>query len=306
MSNIHLSTIVAHIKEIEMTFLITGATGDIGSRVVELLLQQGIRPRVFVRNAAKAQSLFGDRVDIFPGDLADAEALRAALEGADSLFLLNSGPQIPWLDSLAAAAAKPAGVSHIVKLSSIDVEKSLAIGAWHERGETAIRASGVPFTFARPTGFMSNLLAWATSIQAEGVIRTCTGDGRRAFIHSADIAGVVVQALTTRAYLGEALAITGPEAVTFAEAAAKIGTAIGKPVRFEAISDEEAMRRFAASGEPVEVIEAHGALWRAIREGRLGMVTDEVERVLGRKPISVDAWALENAAAFLPHAMAIA
>lgn len=281
-----------------MNHLITGATGDVGSRVVELLIQQGIRPRVYARDAGKARSVFGDSVDVFSGDLADPVALRAALEGADSLFLLNSGPQIPELDALAAEAAKDAGVGHIVKLSSIDVEQSLAIGAWHEQGEAAVRASGIPFTFVRPTGFMSNLLNWAHSIKAEGVIRTCTGDGRRAFIHSADIAEVVVEALVTRSYPGEALAITGPEAVTFAGAAATIGAAIGKTVRFEAISDDEASRRFAASGESAEVTEAHVALWRAIREGRLAMVTEEVERVLGRKPISLDAWARENAGVF--------
>jgi uncharacterized protein YbjT (DUF2867 family) len=281
-----------------MIYLITGATGDVGFRVVEALLQQGVRPRVFVRNHDKVRSLFGDRVDVFTGDLADSMSLRAALEGADSLFLLNSGPEIPVQDALAATAAKAAGVTHIVKLSSIDVEQSLAIGAWHEKGEAAIRACGVPFTFIRPTGFMSNLLAWAPSIRSEGVIRTSTGDGRRAFIHSADIAAVAAKAMATRNYLGESLPVTGPEALTFAEAAAKIGTAIGKPVGFEPISDEEASRRFAATGEPTEVIEAHGTLWRAIREGRLAMVTKEVERILGRKPISLDEWAIENAAAF--------
>jgi uncharacterized protein YbjT (DUF2867 family) len=281
-----------------MNILITGATGDVGSRVVESLIQRGIRPRVYVRSAGKAHCLFGDPVDVFTGDLADPLALRAALEDTDSLFLLNSGPQIPALDALAATASKEAGVSHIVKLSSIDVEQSLAIGAWHEQGEAAIRASGIPFTFVRPTGFMSNLLNWAPSIKAEGVIRTCTGEGRRAFIHSTDIAAVAVEALMTRNYMGESLAITGPEAVTFAEAAAKIGAVIGMTVRYEAISDAEASRRFAASGESAEVTEAHTALWRAIREGRLGMVTEEVERVLGRKPISLSAWAIENAAAF--------
>jgi uncharacterized protein YbjT (DUF2867 family) len=281
-----------------MTYLITGATGEVGSRVVGLLLQQGIRPRVFVRDAAKAKMRFGDRVDIFTGDLADSARMRTALERADSLFLLNSGPRIPVLDALAAAAAKDAGVGHIVKLSSIDVEKHLAIGAWHEQGEAAIRLSGIPFTFVRPTGFMSNLLAWAPSIKAEGVVRTSTGDGRRAFIHSDDIAAVVERALVTRNYLGESLAITGPEALSFAEAATKIGTAIGKPVSFQAISDEEASRRFAATGESVEVTEAHAALWRAIREGRLAMVTEQVQRVLGRDPISLDTWAKENAAAF--------
>jgi uncharacterized protein YbjT (DUF2867 family) len=107
-----------------------------------------------------------------------------------------------------------------------------------------------------------------------------------------------VEALVSPKYLGKELAITGPEAVTFAEAAEKIGVAIGRPVRVEAISDEEAGRRFAPSGEPVEVVKAHVALWRAIPEGRVGMVTGELERVLGRQPISLDTWVRENVEAF--------
>ncbi len=282
-----------------MTYLITGATGDVGARVVELLLQRGDRPRVFVREEKKARSRFGDRVDTFVGDLADPASLRTALEGADALFLVNIGPQIPVRDEAAARVAKAVGVKHLVKLSSMDVKQRLAIGAWHERGEAAILASGIAFTFLQPTGFMSNLLAWAPSIKSEGVIRSSTGDGRRAFIHSDDIAAVATKALTTREYVGESMPISGPEALTFAEVTEKLGTAIGKRLRFQPISDEEARQRYAASGASAEETEAHVSLWRAIREGRLAQVSDTVERVLGRTPITMDQWAMENAAAFL-------
>jgi uncharacterized protein YbjT (DUF2867 family) len=281
-----------------MSYLITGATGDVGSRVVEYLLRRGERPRVFVRNETKARSRFGERVDIFVGDLADPASLKPALEGVDALFLVNTGPQIPALDEAAAKLAKAAGVKHLVKLSSMDVQQGLAIGAWHERGEAAVRASGVPFTFVQPTGFMSNLLAWAPSIKAEGVVRASTGDGRRAFIHSDDIAAVATTALTTREYVGESLPITGPEALNYAEVTAKLGTAIGRQLRFQPISDEEARQRYAATGASSPETEAHVSLWRAIREGRLANITDNVERILGRKPIAMDQWATENAGAF--------
>lgn len=281
-----------------MTCLITGATGDVGSRVVELLLRRGDRPRVFVRDAHKARVRFGDRVDVLVGDLADPTALREALEGVDELFLVNSGPEIAARDEVAAKAAKAGGVKHLVKLSSMDVEQGLAIGAWHERGEAAIRASGVPFTFVQPTGFMSNLLAWAPSIRAEGVVRASTGDGRRAFIHSDDIAAVVTQVLTTGEYVGEALPITGPEALNFAEVAASIGAATGKSLTFQPLSDEEARQRYSMVSSSTEETEAHVSLWRAIREGRLATVTATVERVLGRKPITLDQWLIENAVAF--------
>jgi (4-alkanoyl-5-oxo-2,5-dihydrofuran-3-yl)methyl phosphate reductase len=288
----------AHSKEIPMTCLITGATGEIGSRVVELLIARGDRPRVFVRDAEKARSRFGNYADVFVGDLASPESLTPALKGADVLFLVNSGPQIPLRDEQAATAAKAAGIKRLVKLSSLDVEQGLAIGAWHQKGEAAIRALGIPFTFVRPTGFMSNLLAWARSIKTQGVVRASTGDGRRAFIHSSDIASVAVKAITTREYEGQSLPITGPEALTFAEATARIGAAIGKALRFEPISDEEPARQFAASGAPEEEVKAHVALWRAIREGRLATVTGNVQRILGRQPFTLDQWITENAAAF--------
>jgi len=281
-----------------MQYLITGATGDIGSKVVEGLIRYGERPRVFVRDLEKAKARFGNRVDVSAGDLANAAALSAALEEVDALFLVNSGPQIPVRDEAVAKASKSAGVRHLVKLSSMDVQQGLAIGAWHEQGEIAIRATGIPFTFVQPTGFMSNLLAWARSVKCEGVVRSATGEGRRAFIHSEDIPAVAVWVLTTGAYEGQSLPITGPEALTFREATAKIGAAIGKPVTFVPISDEEARQGYSAISGSDEETEAHVALWRAIREGRLAAVNDNVEQIVGRKPIALDQWIAENIAAF--------
>ena len=281
-----------------MTYLITGATGDVGSKVVKQLIQRGERPRVFARNAEKAHAQFGDKVDIVSGDLSDAASLQRALAGVEKLFLVNSGPQIPALDGLAVQAAKTAGVRHIVKLSSLDVEQKLAIGAWHEKGEAAIRASGIRFTFVRPTGFMSNLLAWSRSIVAEGIVRSSTGDGKRPFIHSEDIAAVAVRALTADDYVGKALPITGPQALSFAEIAEKIGAVIGRQLKYQPVSDEEAGRRFSATGASAEEVAAHVELWRAIREGRVGATTNEVERILGRKPIALDQWLVENAPVF--------
>jgi uncharacterized protein YbjT (DUF2867 family) len=283
-----------------MTHLITGATGDVGSRVVQHLLRRNVRPRVLARNEAKARLLFGEGVDVFVGDLAEPASFREALKGTDALFLVNVGPEIPQRDKSVALLAKEMKVKKIVKLSSLDVEHGLAIGAWHEKGEAAIRTSAVPFTFVRPTGFMSNLLAWAHSIKTEQIVRSSTADGRRPFIHSEDIAAVSVEALFTDAYIGQAIPITGPDSLTFGEATAIIAEAIGHPLKYEPISDEEARERYAkVSGSPEET-EAHVALWRAIREGRLAKVTHDVERILGRRPITLGQWATENADSFVP------
>jgi uncharacterized protein YbjT (DUF2867 family) len=282
-----------------MKHLITGATGDVGSRVVSHLLKRNIRPRVLVRNEAKARFLFGDRVDVFVGDLAEPASMRDALKGAETIYLVNVGPGIPRRDEAAALLAKEEGVKRILKLSSLDVEHGLAIGAWHEKGEAAIRAVGVPFTFVRPTGFMSNLLAWAHSIKTEKIVKSSTGDGRRPFIHSEDIAAVSVEALVSANYVGQSLSITGPDSLTFGEATATIAKAIGESLNYQAISDEEARQRYSKVSGSLEETEAHVALWRAIREGRLANVTHDVEHILGRKPITLTQWAEENAKSFL-------
>ena len=196
-----------------MLYLITGANGNVGSLVVERLLARGIRPRIFVRDADKARARYGERVDMFAGDLADAKTLTRALADVDALFLVNSGPDLATLDGLAAKIAQAAGVRLLVKLSSYDArEQNVGTGVWHAAGETAIRASGIPFSFVQPSGFMVNALWWARSIQAEGLVRSATGDGKIPFIHSDDIADVAVQALTVPEYVGESLPITGPEA----------------------------------------------------------------------------------------------
>lgn len=281
-----------------MRYVITGATGEIGSRVAHMLIDRGERPRLLVRNLDKAKQQFGDAAEIVAGDLADPLNLQSAFAGFDSLFLVNIGPTIPERDALAAQAALAAGITHVVKLSSMDADQHLAIGAWHERGERAIRASGVPFTFIQPSGFMSNLLAWADAVRTEGVIRLSTGAGKRPFIHSDDIAAVVTESLVSRAYIGQSLPITGPAALSFQQIAAILAAAVGRPVEFQAISDQEARDLYAATGASHEETEAHVALWQAIREGRLAAVTQTIQNVLRRAPIPLSIWARENAAAF--------
>jgi uncharacterized protein YbjT (DUF2867 family) len=289
-------------RETIMTCLVTGATGNIGSRVVERLIERGERPRIFVRDADKARARFGARVDLVLGDLADASALAAALREIDALFLVNSGPDLACRDQAAAAASTRAGVKRVVKLSAMGARSpnsTAALGAWHAQGEAAIRASGVAWTFVQPAGFMSNALGWAASIKAEGVVRAATGDGKIAMIHPDDIAAVATKAMTSNEYEGQALPITGPEALSYGEMTAKIGDAIGKPLEFQPLSDEHARQRVLADGMPPALADALVGLWRSVREGRVAMVTDTVERVVGRKPIAFDQWALHNRAAFL-------
>lgn len=281
-----------------MVYLITGATGNIGSRVVERLLARGDRPRVFARDMEKARARFGDRVDVAVGDLADAASLARALSGVDALFLVNSGPGLEVRDEAAAKVARASGVKRLVKLSSFDAEPRVGTGVWHAKGEAAIAATGIAHVFVRPTGFMDNALFWARGIKAEGVVRSCTGDGKISFIHSDDIADVAAAALTTPEHDGQTLSITGPEALSYAEMTAKIGAGISRPLTYQGISEEKVRQQQAAWEADSAMVEAHLSIYRAIREGRLAEVTDTVERVLGRRPFDFDRWVQQNGGAF--------
>jgi len=293
-----ISELLYIVTEISMNYLITGPTGNIGSLVVNRLLDRGERPRVLVRDAQKARLRFGDRVDIFAGDFSNATSMTEALSGVDAFLLVSSVDDLVARDEVAAKAAKAAGVKHLVKISSIYVPQKIGTGPWHARGEAAVRASGVPFTFVRSSGFMENCLWWASSIRSEGVVRSSASDGKTPVIHTADIADVAAKALTTQAYIGQTLPVTGPELLSYPEMVRKIAAVIGKPLRFEALSDEEERRQLVARNRPPHMVDALVAVFRATREGRLAMLTDTVERVLGRKPISFDRWVEEHAAVF--------
>jgi uncharacterized protein YbjT (DUF2867 family) len=287
-----------------MELLITGATGNIGRRVVDLLLAGGKRPRVLVRNLEKAQAYFGEQVDIVVGDLARPDSLADALHGIEAVLLINAeGPDLPRRDGAFARAARFEGVRRVVKLSAYSAAlpdgAGSALGRWHAEGEAAVRASGVSCTVLQPTGFMSNALTWARSIKTSGVVRASAGEGRIAMIHPDDIARVAAEVLRSPTWEGQTLALTGPQALTYGEMTAAIGAAIGKPVAFEALSDSQAREQLLALGLPPPLTEGLVALWRTVREGKVGRVTDSVERVTGRTALTFDHWARDHAAAFV-------
>jgi (4-alkanoyl-5-oxo-2,5-dihydrofuran-3-yl)methyl phosphate reductase len=232
------------------------------------------------------------------GDLADPGSLSRAVDGVDVVFLVTTGPDLAEKDKCAANVAKSAGVRLLVKLSTDDVEERIGTGMWHREGEAAIRDSGIGFVFVQPSGFMDNFLNWADAIKGDGVVRCAAGDGTIPFIHSDDIADVTIAAMTEPQYAGQSVPITGPEALSFADMTAKVGAVIGRELRFQPVSDDQERRQQAAWGSPQPLIEARLSIFRAMRQGRLATVTDNVAAILGREPISFDRWAQQNAAAF--------
>lgn len=145
---------------------------------------------------------------------------------------------------------------------------------------------------------MSNALLWAKSIKADGMVRSATGDGKIPFIHPRDIADVSAQALLSEQYRDSSLPISGPEALSYAEMVATIGSAIGKPVGIQAISEEGVRDEQLAWGASEAEVEAHLSIYCAIRHGVLSHVADGVDRVLGRRPITFTQWVNENVQAF--------
>ncbi len=145
---------------------------------------------------------------------------------------------------------------------------------------------------------MSNALAWAPAVRATGVVRASTGDGRIAMIHPDDVAEVAVQALLTGSGESRGWSVTGPQPLSYAQMADKLGRTLGRPVAFQAISDEAALQSLTGGGLPPEVAAALVALWREVREGLVDVATPDVERVTGHPPRSFDAWAAENVDVF--------
>ena len=279
--------------------LVTGATGTVGSEVVEQLLAAGHPVRVLTRHPEKA-ARYASSVEIAQGDLANPESLTAAFAGVDKAFLLATGPELAKLEGHAIEVAKKAGVKHLVKLSAAgaELDPGIAIGRWHRESEKNLEESGMAWTILRPGAFDSNALAWAAAIKDKGMVFHVTGNGKGTPIDPRDIAAVAVAALTTPGHEGKIYELTGPEALTTAEMVAKISKALGKPI--QAIDAPEAAARsgMLAQGMPLVMVEAILELMALVRAGYRDKPTAVVEEVLGRPARTFDAWLQEHVTAF--------
>jgi uncharacterized protein YbjT (DUF2867 family) len=278
--------------------LVTGATGTVGREVVQQLVAAGQKVRAMTRDPSKAR--FDSKVEVVAGDFEDPKSLDKAAAGVASVFSLPSGPKIGVHEGNLATAAKKAGVRSIVKLSvqGAGGQARSPIAAWHEAGEKAIQDSGLAWTFVRPGGFMSNARQWAATIKSMGKVFSPYGDGRSVPIHPKDIAAVSVAALTSSSHDGKAYPLTGGESLTMAEQVKTLAEAVGKPIEYVAISDEQAREGMVKAGMPPFLIDALLPMAAFIRSGKAGEVLPTVQQVLGRKPLTWAEWCQENAGAF--------
>jgi (4-alkanoyl-5-oxo-2,5-dihydrofuran-3-yl)methyl phosphate reductase len=281
--------------------VVTGATGTVGSEVVRRLAAAGHRVRAVVRDDAAAAGTLGPGVELAPGDLSDPGALEQALTGATRMYLLSPMvPELPVWEAGAIAAAERAGIRHLVKHSNIGAADDAAsrLQRWHRAGEKLIENSAMAWTFVRPTGFMTNALAWAGTIRAQGAVYWTGGDGRVAVVDPRDIAAVAVAALTGPGYDGKAYDITGPQPLSNAEQTAAIAGAIGRPLRYVDIPENAARDSMLSMGMPAEIVEGLLEFTAGMRTGPDQPVSGAVPDVTGHPARTFTAWAAENAAAF--------
>lgn len=279
------------------TILVTGATGNVGGRVVRRLRKHDVAVRALVRDPARAS--LPDDVEVVRGDLARPASLDQALAGVDAVFLVF--PTLQADEHAAELVARMAErVRRIVYLSADGVpadgeEPAEGIIGSHARLERLVRDSGVEWTFLRSGGMATNTLGWAPQVRATGVVRGPYAAMSRSLVHEDDLAAVATIALTTSSLVGAAPVVTGPEILTQTEQAAIIGDAIGRAVRYEEIPRGEMRAEMLDGwGWPVKAVDAALNAWAAMVGNRDG-VTTTVQDLTGRPATPFRRWAADHA-----------
>ncbi|MFG2006537.1 NAD(P)H-binding protein [Spirillospora sp. NPDC048911] len=270
--------------------LVTGATGNVGSEVVKALAAAGAPTRALARRPDSATLPEG--VEAVGGDLNKPESLAPALTGVRAVFLLPGYEDMPGLLN----EAKKAGAEKVVLLSggsAGDEDLTNAVSRYMAASETAVRASGLPWTFLRPSAFMANALRWLPQLQAGDEVRVSFPAVRTASIDPFDLGAVAARALLSDEYEGEILWPTGPEAMLPAEQVAVLAEVLGRDLRAVELTNEQARAEMTAS-MPVEYVDAFFDFYV---KGTLdeSIVRPTVLEVTGREPRTFARWANAHA-----------
>ena len=276
---------------------ITGATGNIGRHLTALLTQAGAEARLLVRDLPPSGA-GSARMEAVRIDLDHSETLDAALTGVHQLFLLSPGPDTPAQDAAAISAAQRAGVSHIVLLSSLGIEAGgIGGGRPHAPGEQVLKASGLDWTILRPSEYMTNTRGWLAEAKAHGAISVPSGSGKVGLIDPADIAAAAFAALTGSGHAGKTYRLTGPESLSVADVARRIGEVIGAPVIHRDITVEEFRRQGAATGMPPLLIDIFAEYYVGVAQGAMDILSGDVAQVVGRPATAYLDWLRGDVAA---------
>jgi uncharacterized protein YbjT (DUF2867 family) len=211
--------------------------------------------------------------------------------------------RIRWFED----AARAAGVRHVIKFSGLDArpDTTFPFGLMHKEIEEYLERSGLAWTHLRPTGFMQEYLREAPSIINDGAFYLALGDVRLNPIDLVDVAQVAFLLLRDGGHEGARIAVTGPEALTMVEIADRISHAIGKTVRYVAVSPAARRQALIAHGIPAEFVDA---LDKQVKERLKGGIESKVDlsthQLFNVKPTTFLEFAQRNAKAFSAAAAA--
>jgi NAD(P)H dehydrogenase (quinone) len=292
-------------------YLITGATGATGGAAIDELLLQGARVRALVhKDDDRAAALRARDVEVFIGDLLDNRAVQQALRDVTGTYFVYPIMQPKLLDATAyfAHAARQSGsVRSIVNMSQVSA-KAYALShasRSHWYGERILDWSGVPVTQLRPTFFME----WLTYgfqlplIAQHDLLKVPAGSGRHAPIAAADQGRVIAHILLNpEAHAGKTYPLFGAEEMDHHRVAEILSDTLGRPIRYEPESMESFSARLEKAGLPEHFVQHITSVYSAYRDGEFAGQDDTVERITGRKPMSVEEYIVANRERFQPGA----
>jgi uncharacterized protein YbjT (DUF2867 family) len=278
--------------------VVTGATGTVGSAVLDQLLAAGAPVRAAVRSPEKLAGRPG--IEAVSLDFSRPETLEAALAGADHVFLLTAlTPEMTDQSNALVDAAKNVGIEHVVKISALGAgpAATIRLGQLHTEGERYLEASGLGWTHLRPNSFMQNYLAFhGEAIRTQSAFYLPHGNGQMSLIDARDVAAVAVEALTRPGHMGQAYELTGGTAIDNRDVAATLSRVLGREITYVDVPDAAAEKAMRELGTPDILVDALMGLNGIIKAGHTAVVHSTVESVTGRAPRTFDQFAQEHAA----------
>jgi uncharacterized protein YbjT (DUF2867 family) len=279
--------------------LVTGATGQVGSALLEELVRRGAQTRAMVRAEEYADGFAARGVEAVVGDFERPESLPGALSGVERVFLMSrDDPRQPEMEGGLIEAAARAGVGRIVKLSASGAgpDSPVALMRRHAQAERTLEDSGLGYTILRPQLYMQNFLRFGPSIATDGRFAAPMGNRRFALVDVRDVARVAAAALTKETYAGATYVVSGPEALSYSEAAETIGAAIGKEVVYEPVEPRAFRDNLVVErGLPQWRADELAFIASAYGGGAGELVTNVVRRVGGSEPCSFAQFVKEHA-----------
>jgi uncharacterized protein YbjT (DUF2867 family) len=273
---------------------ITGATGVVGGFVAERLADQGANLRLIVRDTVGAPNIAGVDVAV-ASDYSATDEMAAALEGADTLFLVSARENEHRLEQHYSAidAAVAAGVSRVVYTSFAGAAPNsvFTLGRDHYATEQAIVESGMAYVFQRSNLYADILPHFAGS---DGIIRGPAGDGRFAPVTRSDVADVALRLLTDDSRDGEIFNVTGPERVSLRHIANRLTALTGKLFEYQQETEADAYASRAHFGASDWQLEAWVSTYLAIAEGEFDIVTESTKLLSGHEPTSFETFVMQH------------